>query len=399
MGKLSVIVGGQFGSEAKGAVTSALTKKALAAGERPVIVRVAGPNAGHTAYDAKGRAWALRQVPVGMIHKGTVGVIADGSEVDLPVLLDEIRQLDEAGLDVSSRLFISGRASVLTRAHHQREEDAGIHGRIGSTGKGVGEARVDRLMRRSQTLGQMFEEALGQAMGGHALDMWEHIRLANYHTTAVQDLNRHTVRQFNLVEDGTVDLLHQFLRKDRHVLIEGTQGYGLGLHGEHYPRCTSSDTRAIDFLAMAGINPWDPEVSLFRVWVVVRAYPIRVAGNSGPLFGETTWEELRLPVELTTVTKKPRRVGRWDQRLFDEAVAANGGSAVVRVAFSMADQEFPILAGRKGTMAQAMPWQLEDDPDKVEISSALDSIYRRTGGLVRYVGTGPNTYLDVEVNQ
>lgn len=395
MGKLSVIVGGQFGSEAKGAVTSALTQKALARRERPVIVRVAGPNAGHTAYDASGRAWALRQVPAGMVHPGTTGVIADGSEVDLPVLLDEMRQLDEAGLDVSSRLFISGRASLLTEAHHKREENAGIHGLIGSTGKGIGECRADRLMRRVPTLGQAFLEGLGQELEGTG-ETWEHIRAAYYPHTAPEFINKLRVRTFNLMQGGAVDLLQRFLREGRHVLIEGTQGYGLGLHGEHYPRCTSSDTRAIDFLAMAGLNPWDQIVSSFRVWVVARAFPIRVAGNSGPLHEETTWEELGLPVELTTVTHKPRRVGKWDQQLLNEAIAANGGSAVVRVAYTMADQETELLKGLSGRIYQAHSWEMDpEEPDTVLISDAVQAIWDRTNGLVRYIGTGPNSHLEV----
>lgn len=398
MGKLSVVVGGQFGSEAKGAVTAELTRKALEALERPVVVRVAGPNAGHTAYDETGRAWALRQVPVGMVvDKSVMGVIADGSEVDLPVLLDEMCQLDMAGLDVSSRLYISGRATVLNEKHHRAEESAGIHGRIGSTGKGIGEARADRLMRRTPTLEQAMIEGLREEQGG-GTELWEFLRLIHYPHTPENQLNKDVVATFNLMHGGTVDLLHRFLREGRHVIIEGTQGYGLGLHGKHYPRCTSSNTRAIDFLAMAGINPWDPEVSLFRVWMVVRAYPIRVAGNSGPLHNETTWEELGLPVELTTVTKKPRRVGLWDQELFDEALAANGGPGVVRVAFSMADQEYPFLAGQIGTMRACHPWHLGDDEDTEKISAALDSIFVRTKGLLRYVGTGPNTHLDIEVN-
>jgi len=141
------------------------------------------------------------------------------------------------------------------------------------------------------------------------------------------------------------------------VVIEGTQGYGLGLHAGHYPTCTSSDTRAIDFLAMAGVMPWAPGVDGVSIWLVARVFPIRVAGASGPLKGETTWEELGLPEERTTVTKKIRRVGEWDAELIRDAVVANGGGNFmnvksflpkgfeVLVALTMADQKLPALFG------------------------------------------------------
>ena len=80
MGTLKVVVGGQFGSEAKGAVGAY-----LAADGRTATVRVAGPNAGHTAYDADGREWKLRQIPAAAVTTDTPIFIGAGSEIDYPV--------------------------------------------------------------------------------------------------------------------------------------------------------------------------------------------------------------------------------------------------------------------------------------------------------------------------
>ena len=172
---------------------------------------------------------------------------------------------------------------------------------------------------------------------------------------------------------------------DDHVVIEGTQGYGLGLHTKHYPQCTSSDCRAIDFLAMAGISPWG---HIVEVWAVARMFPIRVAGNSGYLKGETTWEALGLPPEYTTVTQKVRRVGEWDPVLVAEAVRANGGAPHVRLALTMTDQRWPDLRD-VNTSSQAR--HVMDSQTKLEMDEWIHRVERDTRAQVAMITTGPRT--------
>lgn len=350
-GRLSVVCGGQFGSEAKGHLVADLAAQSTGPGLS--VVRVAGPNAGHSAVGTDGKTWALRQIPVAaVVRPDAVLWIAAGSEVDVSVLLTEVRLLDEAGFNVSGRLFIDGSATLLIPDHIAAETDAQLTGRIGSTGKGIGAARASRIMRTAATVRDTPE-----------LSPW------------VPDL-------------PVAEHLMDRLRMGHHVIIEGTQGYGLGLHTWFYPKATSSDCRAIDFLAMVGLSPWATGCPAPEVWVVVRPYPIRVAGASGPLKDETTWDELGLPVEMTTVTRKPRRVGKWDQQLVRDAVAANGGN--VKLAFSMADQVVPSVAGAGG------PYHYDDNTD-------LDGWITRVeqaagdGSLVEWIGTGPGTSMRVEL--
>lgn len=301
---VEVVVGAQFGSEAKGHIVQRLTERAQANGEVPLVIRVAGPNAGHTGYDPAGEAWALRQVPVAAVTgKDALLYIAPGSEIDLEVLLGEADSLKAHGLIEYYNLFVSAEATMIEYKHKQDEDLNNLTGRLGSTAKGIGAARSERIWRRAKRLIDD-EEALHELKG-------RGIKI---------------VPAFGLMDQNP------------HTIIEGTQGFGLGLHSGFYPMCTSSDCRAIDFLAMAGINPWGKEV---RVYAVARMFPIRVAGNSGPLKGETTWEELGLPQEHTTVTKKVRRVGAPDWDLVKAAVAANGGAPTVRVALTMLDQMYP----------------------------------------------------------
>jgi len=309
MSKLQIVVGGQAGSEAKGAVAGY-----LAAEQKNLLcIRVAGPNAGHSVvHPVTGRKYALRQIPVGAVtNRDAYLAIAAGSEIDPYVLHEEINWLEQEGIPVRDRLFIDPAATWLTQAHKDRETTAALTARIGSTGKGIGAARAARIMRDAVTVGQAEPE----------------------------------FRQFGIVDQVSA-IAHSYLTKGATVQIEGTQGYMLGLHTQYYPQVTSSDCTAIDFLAMARVNPWWVAEHELETWVVFRPYPIRVAGNSGPLKDETTWEELGLEPELTTVTKKIRRVGHWDGQVALAAIEANGGGLIrPMLALTMADQIDPALVG------------------------------------------------------
>lgn len=348
-GKLTVVVGGQYGSESKGRVAGYLGQTGGV-----TAVRVAGPNAGHTAYDARGHKWALRQIPVVAVTNPHANlVIGQGSEIDLDVLADEIKRLNDAGFGVQHRLFIDRTATLVTAEMKEAEGHYGgeLTQRLGSTGKGVGAARAERAWRRAPV-----------AESAEELEPW-------------------------LCD--TVGMLERCLQAGDHVLIEGTQGYGLGLHAGYYPFCTSSDCRAVDFLAMAGLSPWAPCVGELDVWVVVRTFPIRVAGNSGPLYGETTWDALAqfshgyIRPEHTTVTLKERRVGVWDPELARAAVLANGGPTV-HVALAMFDYLQPDMAG-------------VTDVDRLDAEAwgRIKAYEADLGAKIELIGTGPDSNIDL----
>lgn len=346
MGKLIVVTGGQFGSEAKGHVAGWLARQE--GRHRPVVaVRVAGPNAGHTAYDDRGRKWALRTVPVmAVTNPDAILVLAAGSEIDPEVLDFEVKSLEEAGISINDRLFIDGQATVIQASHYEVESNLDLHARLGSTGKGVGAARAARLMRQAQ--------------------IWK----------------THNERYSN-----TAEVLSDYLRQGATVIIEGTQGYGLGLHAGFYPYCTSSDCRAIDFCAMAGVDPMAYDVTVYEPWVVLRTFPIRVAGNSGPLYGETNWSDLAdqtngyIQPEFTTVTKKMRRVGTWDATLARRAILANGGRHRVKVALTFLDYIDPTLRGAE-YVAEVLA--------STKARNFIDRVTRDIGHRPDLVTVGPN---------
>lgn len=356
---IAVVVGAQFGSEGKGHVTAQLVKSAIKDNASMVInVRVAGPNAGHTVIDDEGNRFALRSVPVGAAISDEVFLyIAPGSEVELDVLEKEILELRALGHACES-IAVSGEATLLEDKHKRTEGEAHLTDKVGSTGKGIGAARADRLMRSALRIKDSRE----------ALD-----RLARLGVDIVEPVQLYA-------NDNIGEIL------DQTIVIEGTQGYGLGLHAGHYPQCTSSDARAIDFLGMAGLSPWNRNVGQFTVWVVARAFPIRVAGNSGELKGETSWQDLGLPEEHTTVTQKVRRVGEWDGELLRDAVQANGGAQHVRIALTMADQRIAGLAGFDGSEKD-----LQDYPAQVveDLSSWITEVVGEAKAHVGAVTTSP----------
>lgn len=297
---IHAVVGGQFGSEAKGHVAAQLAARLSTErlGKKQHQVRVGGSNAGHSAVAADGTVWALRQVPAAAVIDVNADLyIAQGSEVDFTVLQSEVTALDAAGYKVSSRLLIDANATVIEPHHIERENSSDINARTGSTNKGIGAARADRIMRIARTVREVEDfKSLGEVC-------------------------------------ETAPLIHNAQRRGEHIIVEGTQGYGLGMHTRFYPQTTSGNCRTVDLLAQIGyvpLNKYEPRD--IHTWLVFRTYPIRVAGNSGSMDShELTWEELGertggyVQPERTTVTKKIRRVAEWNPNIVMQAVQANGG--------------------------------------------------------------------------
>jgi len=130
-----------------------------------------------------------------------------------------------------------------------------------------------------------------------------------------------------------VPFMRDLLSKGERIIIEGTQGFGLSLlHTPHYPYATSRDTSAAAFVSEAGLSPLDVD----DIVLVIRTYPIRVGGNSGPLPKETDWatvsnssESFSKLVEFTSVTKTVRRVAAFDADVVLKSIAVNNPSTIV----------------------------------------------------------------------
>ena len=279
-----VVAGGQYGSEGKGKLVSYL---ACATDGDVAVVRCGGSNAGHTAC-GHGMRRVLRQIPSGVVSPEAGLYMAAGMLLDLPILLDEIEYCDVS----PARLTIDRNAMVVSEADRVAEATTGLRDRIGSTLSGTGYATARKVLREPS------------------------VQLAS----AVPELRTYV---------GNVSrALNDQLDLGVTVIVEGTQGYGLSLHhADSYPYVTSRDTTASAFLSEVGLSP----LSVKDVFLVMRTYPIRVAGHSGPMGAtEISWNDVQrrsgypTPLaEFTSVTRKLRRVAEFDWDLASEAVRLN----------------------------------------------------------------------------
>ena len=348
VGKLTVLVGGQYGSEGKGAVA------AFVADDYDVHVRVGSPNAGHTIY-WNNKKHVMQSIPCGWINPYATIVIGRGALINMKLLMNEIVHILPYYPNFLSRLKIDAKAGVLAERFH--EQEGGTHGemhkRIGSTGEGVGPARVARINRDPEQF-QLFEEVAEE----YGLE--------------------------KCVYDDTPSLIAQKQDEGANVLIEGTQGSGLSLIHSHWPYCTSIDTNAAGIISEVGIAP----SRVTDVLMVCRTYPIRVHGNSGPMKNEISWDELNRRIgggikqEKTTVTKKVRRIAEWDDELFKKSCMLNNPTEIALMFADYVDKK----------VAHAMSRQAVLMSDKLVKFIAEHGL----GDKLRYVGTGPDTMVDMK---
>lgn len=285
---LTVVVGGQYGSEGKGKLVSYLA--CMTEGE-VAVVRCGGTNAGHTA-EGNGKRWMLRQLPSGAVREDCELYLAAGMVIDVDLLLEEIAR---TGIS-PARLHIDTHATLIDETDAGTERTGDLRARVGSTLSGTGAAAARKLMREPNVVAAVADDAL------------------------------------YAYRDDAVQSLHALLQRGAHIIVEGTQGAGLSLHHGNFPFVTGRDTTAAAFLSEAGL----PVTAVSDVVMVLRTYPIRVAGNSGPMpAGEISWETVAeragcptALAEYTSVTGKLRRVGEFDFDLARRAVALNGPTSL-----------------------------------------------------------------------
>ena len=137
---ITVVVGGQYGSEGKGKVAEAITRQSGAA----AVVRVGGTNSGHTALDPSGRPWVFRQLPASSIVPGVSVILPPGALIDPDIFSREVASL---GLG-PDRVHVSPLATVIRPEDKQAEVTANLIVDIGSTASGTGAALVGRIWRK-----------------------------------------------------------------------------------------------------------------------------------------------------------------------------------------------------------------------------------------------------------
>lgn len=284
---VTVIFGGQFGSEGKGKTAHYFAKKERAS----YCVRVGGPNSGHTVYRA-GEKIIFRLLPTGIIEDQVTAVLPAGSYINLSILRDEMN-LARVSED---RVLIDDNAVIISDEFIAAERQSNLRRDIGSTESGTGEAVMARIRRKKDVklLAKDFCEL-------HTCD--------------------------------TKRILRDACDAGKKIIAEGTQGFGLSLlHAREYPYVTSRDTSAAAILSECGLSPFDVE----NIVMVIRAFPIRVSGESGDLPNEINWDILRNELgktedmtEYTSCTNRIRRVARFDAEVVTRSIICNRPNVIV----------------------------------------------------------------------
>lgn len=262
MKPIIIVQGAQFGSESKGAVAHALAQRL---GVR-WAVRTGSINAGHSIV-VNGRKLAFCQLPTAVVLPSVRVVLGPGAYLHEDTLHAEA---EVAGC--ADRLYIDYNCGVHLDDYAAESKADGRTLRIGATGKGCAEAIIHKIADRGRGTSLLFRDL-------------------------------HHSRYAHLAQHDTAALLNDAYDRGEPILLEGTQGSLLDFHCGPYPFVTSRQTTAAAWVTEAGLSP----ALSYEVVLVVRTYPIRVAGNSGPMPNEIDWPTLarRINVRLTDHGREP----------------------------------------------------------------------------------------------
>ena len=267
--KADLIIDLQYGSTGKGLIAGYMAVK----NQYDMVVTANMPNAGHTFIDDKGQKMVHKVLPNGVVSpKCEYAMIGPGAVFDTNRLFQEMDQLDTFGYD-HFKVIIHPNAVPL-QEHHAAGE--GHLNSIGSTQQGCSAAMIHKMNRNPND------------------------------SPVAWDIMRHELRG-GRVRVVTNSEYNGLLMVAKNILLEGAQGFSLGINERFYPFCTSRDCIPARFMADMGV----PLHYLRDIIGTARTYPIRVGGNSGPCYEdqqEITWEQVGVPPELTTVTQRERRV-------------------------------------------------------------------------------------------
>lgn len=339
----TVVIGAQWGDEGKGRIVDLLAR-----GARVIARYSAGNNAGHTIINEWG-AFALHLVPAGIFYRDKTCVIGNGCVIDPAVLLEEIESLEARGI-ATDRLAISDRAHVIMPWHPLIDRaDEALRGplAVGTTGRGVGPAFVDKVGRAGVRMADLidpvsFRERLSVLLSYKNAVLERLYGLPPLTFDEVHARYRDLGERLARYVTDTSLLVREVLDAGEHVLLEGAQGALLDLDFGTYEYVTSSVPSSSAAGAALGVGIGPNEIR--RVVGVYKAYQTRV-GN-GPMPTELLNEEgerLRnTGREYGATTGRPRRCGWFDAVAARYSRRLNSISSAVVTRLDILDA-FPII--------------------------------------------------------
>ena len=321
---VTIVVGSQWGDEGKGKVVDILSEEA------DIVARYqGGANAGHTLV-IDGQKYILHLVPSGILHENTTCVLGNGVVIDPVALLEEIAFLESKNIRVSGRLLVSHRAHLIMPYHKfldHAKESKDADNKIGTTGRGIGPAYVDKVNRMGIRIVDLLDrETLRWKLRRNLEEKNEILRkIYEKEELDVETIIKQYVEFDNKIDPYVKDIstfLNDALKRGQKILLEGAQGTLLDVDFGTYPFVTSSSPTSGGACSGVGIGP----TKIDRVIGVVKAYTTRV--GMGPFPTELRDQEAvnlrELGDEFGATTGRPRRCGWFDAVIANFAVQVNG---------------------------------------------------------------------------
>lgn len=318
---VDVLLGLQWGDEGKGKIVDFL------ANQYDFIARYqGGPNAGHTIY-LKGDKFVLHTIPSGIFHENIGNIIGNGVVINPITLLGEIKNLEAAGIDVKSRLFIARKASLilpthieLDKASEQKRGDA----KIGSTLRGISPAYMDRTGRNALKIGEIFRANFKEKYESLKVKHLEMISAMGYQADLSNELtwldSLEALKEYHFID--CEQFVNSHLSSGKKILAEGAQGAMLDIDYGTYPFVTSSNTITGGVCAGLGVAPQ----KIKEVYGITKAYCTRVGSGPFPTeLHDEVGEKIRKEGgEFGATTGRPRRCGWIDFPALRYACMLNG---------------------------------------------------------------------------
>lgn len=357
--KADLIVGLQWGDEGKGKIVDHLAQNA------DVVCRFAGGhNAGHTIV-VDGTKYALHLLPSGVLNPEAINIIGNGVVVSPENLIDkEMQQFDY----LEDRLFLSDKAHLLLPYHSliDQAKEKLRKKAIGTTGKGIGPAYADKILRVGHRVGELHHAdklaekivcyfELNKALFS-ALEIGTPTK-----DELLKDLNRYYKKLKPYIAD-TTQMIWKHLDDGKRVLLEGAQGTMLDIDHGTYPFVTSSNTVSAGACTGLGLNPKD----IGKVTGIAKAYCTRVGNGPFPSedFGEDGEKIAQVGHEFGTTTGRKRRCGWFDGVALKHASRLNGCDEIALMKLDVLDgfKEIKVCVAYEfeGKEIDYVPYDLED---------------------------------------
>jgi adenylosuccinate synthase len=323
MGKNIVLLGSQWGDEGKGKVVDWYTENADA-----VVRYQGGHNAGHTLV-INGERTALSLIPSGILREHVQCLIGNGVVLSLPVLLSEIKMLEDKKVAVRDRLRISLACPLILPTHvalDRARETALGKAAIGTTCRGIGPTYEDKIARRGLRVSDLLHPEAFKTQVKSLID-FHNFMLEHYYHVEPVSLEQVLAETLDLADEirpmmaDVTQVLANLRQANKYVLFEAAQGTLLDIDHGTYPFVTSSNTTAGSVSSGSGMGP----CYIDEVYGVTKAYTTRVGGGPMPTeLNDAVGKHLsEKGHEFGTVTGRPRRCGWFDVAAMRKSVQVN----------------------------------------------------------------------------